>query len=312
MFFQNLGAVKLADPMYSWICPTIPTTLGTSANLNGIFAVNDSIMLPNVPALIRFLFELGTANTIADVTQNNRLVPNSRQQQNVNFFGINFAANQQNNHHFQRLVYSAGWTEPPEIPDTLSINVLRRIGRWNLPPVTAANDLSSLADFTQTTGNLEWFKCLINVCTEESKFFKGSTNLASIDPTAGLSSLTEIRHKDQTAPPSIDELYPFWNPNFSPDLWKFDIITTRGETTQDEIQIGATTQFLVTEFGNLTPQQHALPNPTLIGPYFDAQLGARQVPQIESDLTRSPKMAVEQIIRTNLYDETGGQNKPHN
>lgn len=307
MFFQNLGAVKLADPMYSWICPTIPEILGTPPNTNGIFAVNDSIMLPNVPALIRFLYEIGTAATINDVTQNHRIVPQSRVAGNTNFFGINLAPNQQNNATNQRLIYSAGWLEPPEIPDALDIKVARRIGRWNLPNLGAATDLQSIGSFLQLDGNLEWFKPLINLCTEEAKFFKGSTNLAAINPVSGLSSLIEVKQTGQTAPHSTDSMYPFMDPAFPSDIWRFEINTTRGESTQEESQIGSTTQFLITDFGNLTPTAHASPNPQLNGPYFGQPANARQVHQIESDTTRSPKLAYEQIIRENLYDETGGK-----
>jgi len=308
MFFQNLGAVKLADPMYTWICPSLPETIGTGPNVNGIFANNDHIMLPNVPALIRFLYEIGTANSVNDITVNRRLVPNSRTAGNTNFFGINLAPNQQNTPVNQRLIYSAGWIEPPEIPDALDIKVIRRIGRWNLPQLTAASDLQSISNFLQFDGNLEWFKPLVNLCTEEAKFFKGSTNMSAIDPTSGLASLVEISQTEQTPPQSLDEMYPFFTPNFSSDLWKFEINTTRGESTSDEVGIGATTQFLVSTFGNLTPDAHATPNPLLDGPYFGIPAQARQVHQIESDKTRSPRTAFEQIIRENLYDETGKQN----
>lgn len=306
MFFQNLGMVKLADPMYTMICPTLPETIGTAPNVNGIFATNDNIMLPNVPALIRFLYEIGTAAAITDITQNRRLVPQSRVNANTNFFGINLALNQQNNATNQRLLYSAGWSEPPEIPDSLDVKVIRRIERWNLPNLGAATDLQSIGSFLQLDGNLEWFKPLINLCTEESKFFKGSTNFSAIDPTAGLSSLVECKQTDQTAPQSTDSMYPFFDPNFNSDLWKFEINTTRGESTADEVEIGSTTQFLVSDFGHLTPTAHATPNPLLDGPYFGNPANARQVHQIESDKTRSPKLAFEQIIRENLYDAFGG------
>jgi len=307
MFFQNLGAVKLADPMYSWICPTLPYPIGTPANTNGIFGSSDNIMLPNVPALIRFLYEIGTANTINDVTQNNFLVPSSRAAGNANFFGINLGLAQQNQPDFQRLVYSAGWLNPPEIPSTLDARLLRRINRWNLPQLTAATDLQTVSQFLQFDGNLEWFRNLISMCTEEAKFFKGSTKLAVIEPTSGLSSLIETSHSEQTAPTAADLIYPFNSANFPSDLWRFNILTTRGETNQDEIRIGATSQFLVTNFGNLVPNQHASPDPLLEGPYFDPALGARQVDQIESSKTRTPWLAFEQIIRSNLYDETGKQ-----
>jgi len=191
-FFQNLGAVKLADPMYTWISPTLPDTLGTAANTNGIFSLSDNIMLPNVPAMIRFLYEIGEANAVADITQNNFLVPSSRVAGNANFFGINLGAAQQNQPDFQRLVYSAGWLNPPEIPSTLDIRLLRRIQRWNLPQLTAATDLRNVSQFLQSDENLEWFKNLVNMCTEEAKFFKGSTNFSAIEPTSGLSALIEV------------------------------------------------------------------------------------------------------------------------
>jgi len=312
MFFQNLGAVKLADPMYSWICPTFPEKIGTTVNTNGIFANSDNIMLPNVPALIRFLHEIGTANAVTDITNvNGRIAPASAVAGNPNFFGINFSA--LNDGDTQRLIYSSGWLEPPELPESIDVKVIKRIGRWNLPTLTSTTDLSTIGQFIQTDGNMEWFSRLINLTTEESKFFKGSTNLAAISTTSTLTSLVEVTHKDQTTPKVPNEkewksfTYPFSTVNFPSDLWKFEINTTRGETKSDELKIGSTTQFLVTNFGNLTPIQHATPAPTLSGPYFGTPLQARQVHQIESDTTRSPRTAFEQLIRENLYDETGGQ-----
>lgn len=308
MFFQNLGAVKLADPMYSWICPTIPETIGTNANETGIFSRSADIMLPNVPALIRFLHEIGTANDIPAITnQEHKLAPASAVAGNTNFFGINLAAGQHNTAVNQRLSYSAGWLEPPEIPDTLDIKLIRRIGRWNLPNLSSATDLRSIGQFLQTDGNMEWFKNLINQCVDEAKFFKGSTNFAAINPTSGLSSLVEVKYSNPTAPTAKDQIYPFLDTNFSSDIWKFEISSTRGESTADELRIGATTQFLIKSFNSLTPTNHQCPEPTLTGPYFGVPAEGRQVLQQESDRTRSPRTAFEQIIRENLYDETGGQ-----
>jgi len=312
MFFQNLGAIKLADPMYSWVCPTLPDILGTAANKNGTFARSNDIMLPNVPALIRFLYEIGTSQNVQAITStDNRLAPASRVAGNPNFFGINLAANQQNDPVNQRLIYSAGWLEPPELPSSLDDKVIGRIGRWNLPTITSATDLSHVGQFLQFDGNMEWFARLINLTTEEAKFFKGSTNLSAIPTTSSLPSLIEITHKDQKIPQSKDLLYPFSGTDFPSDLWKFEVNTTRGETANNESRIGSTTQFLVRKFGNLTPDQHATPAPDLSGPYFGTPASARQVHQIESDTTRPPKIAFEQIIRGNLYDETGGQTPSH-
>jgi hypothetical protein len=310
MFFQNLGAVKLADPMYSWICPTLPTQLGTASNVDGIFAASANIMLPNVPALIRFLYEIGTAADIATITDaNHMLAPASRVAGNNDFFGINLAANMHNNANNQRLLYSAGWLSPPEIPESLDVTLIRRIQRWQLPQLTSATNLSDIGQFLQLDGNYEWFKNLVNLCTQEARFFKGSTNLANIPPTTGLSSLIEVKTSSDVRPAARDTIYPFSHSGFSSNLWRFTISTTRGETNQDECQIGATTQFLTREFNNLVPNGHATPAPTSSGSYFLDDLGGRQVDQIESDQTRSPKMAFEQIIRENLYDETGGQPK---
>jgi len=312
MFFQNLGAVKLADPMYSWICPSLPEEIGTGPNVTGIFNSDDNIMLPNVPALIRFLSEIGNAQTLAQITDLNRIVPTSAQQGNTNFFGINLAANTPNTNSKGRLTYSAGWLEPPELPESLDVKVIRRIQRWNLPTLTSTTDLRQIGQFIQTDGNMEWFARLINLVTEEVKFFKGSTNLAAIPPVAGLSSLTEITLKDQTPPEASTHLYPFNSPDFNSDLWKYEMTTTRGESTAEEAQIGSTTQFIVSQFGNLTPTNHPTPDPTLNGPYFGTPAEARQVAQIESDTTRSPRIAFEQIIRENLYLENGGQNSTSN
>jgi hypothetical protein len=310
MFLQNLGAVKLADPLYGWICPTLPTQIGTAANVDGIFSANANISLPNVPALIRFLFEIGTAANIAAITDvNQMLAPASRVAGNNNFFGINLAANQQGNADFQRLIYSAGLLAPPEIPDTLDIRLIRRINRWNLPTLTSATDLQTVGQFLQAEGNMEWFKNLINMCTQEARFFKGSTNLANIAPTTGLSSLVETTVESQNRPAAIDQIYPFSHAGFPSDIWRFSTNSTRGETTDEEFSIGSTTQLLTRTFTRLVPNQHAFPAPALAGSYFDPALNGRQVIQIESDATRSPKTAFEQIIRENLYDETGGQTK---
>jgi len=314
MFFQNLGAVKLADPMYTFICPTIPETIGTGPNEPGIFARSQDIKLPNVPALIRFLYEIGTAATVNEITDaDNRIVPASRAAGNTNFFDINLAANQQNNAVNQRLIYSAGWLEPPEIPDVMDVTVIRRIGRWNLPNLSSASDLRSIGSFLQTDGNMEYFKSLINLATQEAKFFKGSTNLAAIQHTSTLSSLIEIKlvNPKDKRPTSIDKLYPFSNGIFPSSIWKFTVNTTRGEATADELKIGATTQFLVTDFGLLTPSNHQIPAADTDGPYFGNPNSARQIDQQESDYTRTPGLAFEQIIRENLYDETGGQTSPN-
>jgi hypothetical protein len=266
-------------------------------------------MLPNVPALIRFLFEIGNANNINDITQDHTLVPASRVAGNTNFFGINLAAGQQANGNFQRLVYSGGLLAPPEIPDSLDEDIIRRINRWNLPELTAATDLTTIGSFLQTDGNLEWFKNLINMCTEEAKFFKGSTNLSSITPTTGLSSLIETKYTGRTNPTAIDWLYPFTSREFSSDIWQFKGVTTRGDTNVEEFGIGSTTQFLVTDYQRIVPTGHAAPAQTLTGSYFDPRMGGRQIIQIESDSTRTPRLAFEQIIRENLYDSTGGQTK---
>jgi hypothetical protein len=308
MFFQNLGAIKLSDPMYSWICPTIPEVLGTNANENGIFSRSQDICLPNVPALIRFLFEIGTAATPADVTlPDGRLAPASAVAANANFFGINLAPGQQNTPANQRLIYSAGWLTPPEISTSVTQAMLRRVSRWSLPTLTSANDLRSIGQFLQTDGNMEWFKNLINICVEEAKFFKGSTNLAAVSPTSGLSSLIEIKSANRERPEVIDDIYPFSTRNFNSDVWKFEMTTTRGDTSNDEIRIGATTQFLVRDFGALVPPNHQIPAPDVDGPYFGNPADARQANQQESDQTRSPKLSFEQIIREQLYDHTGGQ-----
>jgi hypothetical protein len=308
MFFQTLGAVKLSDPLYSWICPTLPAAIGTAANNIGVFLASANIMLPNVPALIRFLQEIGNAANINAITDANAmLAPASRVAQNNNFFGINLGANQQNNADYQRLVYSAGWLAPPEIPDTLDINLIRRINRWQLPVVNAGTDLTTIGSFLQLDGNYEWFKNLINLCTQEAKFFKGSTNLANIPPTSGLPSLVETAIAGQAAPTAADQIYPYSHVNFPSTIWSFNSVTTRGETNQNEFKIGSATQLLTTGYNNTVPLGHAAPNPVIAGPYFNPALNGRQVIQIESDQTRSPKVAYEQIIRENLYDETGGQ-----
>jgi hypothetical protein len=311
LHLQNLGAVKLADPIYSWICPTLPTTIGTASNIPGIFASSDDIMLPNVPALIRFLYEIGTATDLNDITEDHTLVPASRVAGNTNFFGINLAAGQQANGNFQRLVYSGGLLAPPEITESLDESIITRINRWNLPNLSAATDLTSIGSFMQTDGNLEWFKNLINMCTEEAKFFEGSTNLSSIAPTSGLSSLIEISYIGRNHPTPIDDIYPFSTRGFPSDIWQFKGITTRGDTNTEEFGIGATTQFLVTNYGRIVPNGHAGPAQTLTGAYFDPLMGGRQIKQIETSSTRTPKLAYEQIIRGNLYDSTGGQNKPN-
>jgi hypothetical protein len=308
MFFQNLGAAKISDPMYSWICPTIPDTIGTGANEDGIFARSTDIMLPNVPALIRFLYEIGSAATVAAITStSNQIVPASAVAGNTNFFGINLAAGNINTGNNQRLLYSAGWLVPPEIPESLDLKVIRRIGRWNLPGLSNASDLRSIGQFLQTDGNMEWFKSLINLTTEEARFFKGSTNLGAIVPQAGLPSLIECKLDNHTSPTATDVIFPFSDANFSSDIWKFVVNTTRGETTADENRIGSTTQFIITDFGLLTPPNHHRPAPEIRGPYFGQPATARQVFQHESDTTRTPRSAFEQIIRENLYDETGGQ-----
>jgi len=308
MFFQNLGAVKLADPMYSWVCPTIPEILGTDANQNGIFARSNDICLPNVPALIRFLYEIGTAADPADVIlPDGRLAPASAVAQNNNFFGINLAPGQQNNPINQRLLYSAGWLTPPEIDIAITPVMLRRISRWGLPNLGSTSDLRSIGQFLQTDGNMEWFKNLLNICDAEAKFFKGSTNLASISPTSTLSSLIEIKSSNKERPEVIDDIFPFSTRNFSSDIWKFEMSTTRGDTSNDEERIGSTTQFLVREFGALVPTNHQIPAPDIDGPYFGFPPNARQAAQHESDQTRSPKLSFEQLIREQLYDQTGGQ-----
>jgi hypothetical protein len=307
MFFQNLGAVKLADPMYTWICPTLPTIIGTGPNEKGIFANDNNIVLPNIPALIKFLTEIGEALDVEAVTRDNQLVPHSWKAKNTQFFGIDFADGKQTEIENQRLIYSAGWLEPPEIPDSIDDKVTKRIRRWHLPTINTDTDLSSIIGFLQTERNLEWFKNLINVATEESKFFKGSTNFGAIPATSGLSSLIEIRQVNKRQPAAKDLLYPISSSHFPSELWKIDGLTTRGETSPEEFKIGATTQFLMKGISYYTPQGHARPVFTTDGPYFDTTGNGRQVAQTESDDTRTPRSAFEQIIRSNLYDETGKQ-----
>jgi len=311
LFFQNLGAVKLPDPMYTWITPTLPITLGTGPNTDGIFTNDTNVMLPNIPALIRFLYEIGTSNTVDQITQGNYIVPSSRAAGNNNFFGINLGPNQQGQANFQRLVYSAGFLAPPELPSQIDVKVLQRISRWDLPQLTTATDLSTLAGFLQTDGNMEWFKNLIIIASAEAKFFHSSTNFSVISPTTGLASLIETRFVNPVAnePVAVDDIYPFSNYRFNSDIWKIDARTTRGTTDPEDFKIGATTQLLAQGIARITPPGHIKPTFTSNGPYFDPAMLSRAVIQQESDTTRSPIVALEQIIRANLYDETGGQIK---
>jgi len=307
-FFQNLGAVKLADPMYSWICPTIPRKLGTDSNVDGIFAANDSIMLPNVPALLRFLREIGEAVDVAAITEGTGIAPASRVSGNTNFFGIDLSPNHHNLVDFQRLAYSAGMLQPREIPQSVDVRTLRRVQRWALPQVTSATDLSTVGGFLQTNDNIEWFKNLVNIATEECKFFTGSTNMSAIPPTAGLASLFETSYTNVGRPTAVDDIYALSSPGFHSQLWDFRGTTTRGESSNEELQFGGMTQFLVTGVSHLTPNNHIRPVFTTSGPYFDLGLGGRQAPQYETDLTRTPRLSFEQLIREKLYVSTGGQN----
>lgn len=182
MFFQNLGAIKLPDPMYGWICPTLPEVIGTEPNKPGIFTTDSSICLPNAPALLRFLFELGSVTTVEEVTHATELVliPASLKAGNQNFFAIDLGQARYTNPDYQRIIYSAGMLAPPEIPGQLDITNLQRIRRWNLPNITSATDLRTIGQFLQTDGNFEWFKNLVKLAAIEAKFFKGSTHFGTL------------------------------------------------------------------------------------------------------------------------------------
>lgn len=309
MFFQNLGAVKMTDPYYSWITPTLPDKIGTGVNEKGIFAVSENIMLPNVPALIRFLFELGNAPNMDAVTSDDQeLIPTSFKSENTDFFGIPSNGTRATDADYQRLVFSGGWLGPTEIPSNLDISTFKRIKRWGLPNLTLATDLSTVVNFLQTDGDVEWFKNLIWITTEEAKFFDGSTNLSNIPTTSGLSSLIEISHTDQGKKPKMSDIYyPFSQESKYPlRLWRFDARTTRGITTAEDTKIGATTQHLVRKFGTLTPEGTVLPEPQFSGAYFSNNLAdGRQVTQIETDKADSPKVRFQQVISEHLYKERG-------
>jgi hypothetical protein len=303
LFFQNLGAAKLPDPMYSWICPTLPDTLGTDSNIAGIFCTNEAICLPNAPALLRFLFELGAAEKVADVTDEltSTLVPNSFMKGNSNFMGVDMGQSRTGTTIYQRITYSAGMLAPPEIPNSLDITNLVRIKRWNLPNITNGTDLRTIGQFLQTDGNFEWFKNLARLATAEARFFKGSTHLGNISPTTGIESLIEITYSRSTRPAAVDTLYPLSDPAFRNDSFRFQGITTRGETSPELFKVGATTQFLVTGYGNMVPQNHASPSPSNNGAYFDPAMNGRQVKQIESDMCRSPSYNFDMLIARDLY-----------
>jgi len=309
MAFQNLGAIKLSDAMYGWISPTLPDILGTKANEPGIFNSDASICLPNVPALLKFLYDVSHAKELSEITDSEeRLVPRGFVANDSSFFGINMNVNGgRNTADYRRLVYSAGILEPVEVSSSIDLTTLRRLRRWNLPQLSQALDLQTVGQFLQTDSSLEWFKNLVRVSADEAKFFKGSTNLANIPPTTNLSSLVEVKYTKTQAPEPVSSFYPFSHPIMRNDLWKFQSTTTRGDTSPDEFKVGATTQFLVTSFGSIVPTNHNGPAATKSGPYFDESMQGRQVDQIESDNCRSPSYSFELLIKKELFDETGAQ-----
>jgi len=306
-FFQNLGAVTLPDAQYGPICPKLPIVIGTSANIVG--GINDSanICLPNVPALIKFLYEIGQSNIRSIFDVDGTLVPPSFVAGNNNFLGIDRPARTVVSNDFQRLAYSAGWLMPPETRNQIDKSLLTNISRWQIPNISAASAFDTPMAFLQMERNTTWFKKISMIASTESKFFRQSTNLANIAPVTGLSSLVEINYTNDVPLTAIMDIYPMSNNNFVDNIWEFTAQTTRGTTVPDEMKLGATSQFLVTNFGQMVPANHQHPAPSLQGAYFDPILGGRSIIQIQSDEAKTPFVSFETIIRNNLYDVSGGQ-----
>lgn len=301
LFFQTLGAVKLSDPMYSWICPTLPEIIGTDANTSGTLHSDAAMPLPNVPFLLTLLQQFSSCIDATEYNSDGQVIVPSFTS-GTNFLGLDFV-NQ--NAATRRTKFSAGTLEPVESAPNLDISVARRIKRWGLPTLTSQTNLQSIGDFLQLMGNSEWFKQLVIVATHESKFFAGSTNLSNIGTTAGLESLIEVKYVGRTRPTSAKPCYPLSEPSFRDNLYKAQATTTRGETTASQFRTGATTQLLVTSFGDFAPINNNAPTATVTGPYFDDSLNARQVNQHESDPFRSPSYLFSEIILTHMFENEG-------
>lgn len=313
-YFQNLGAVKLSDPMFDFITPGLPNILGSDDDVNGNYDNAAVIHLPCIPALIEFLRLLGNPAALATkFDASGTLVPVLRQDANT-FLGIAAAGNFTTGADrvpVSQLTYGAGWYAPSETEADVSIQKFVRIGRWALPATQGNTNLQTIDNYLRMPADLslDWFKNLARVAAQEARFFKGSTNFSNIGDQTTLASLVETRLNAPAVRPTIEDTY--YPTNRSP--FSATNQTARGETSSELFRLGSVTQLNTTFNDRFFPITTGRANRQSTGPYFHITDGANVHPastrvwQIESLGSADPSTLMSTIVQSELYDQTGGQ-----
>jgi hypothetical protein len=303
-FLENLACIKLDDPLHKVITPSLPELIGTDTNEVGIFPTDTRVQLPCVPALLQYLNDIRGIAQAGELPANDDgiLVPPSAAGQG-DFLGIPLTAvpNAQAG-QFDRLRFSAGWLQGHETNQDEHIrNMIRRMRTWQIPSTNGRDDLTTIDKFLRMEQNMNWFYRIVELATVESKYFKDSNNLFNCKYSTGYQGLIEIRYtegKQFKALPT--EIFPYGYSNYDSKAWTYTAVSRIGATIDEEARIGATTQYLVTDFTKIHVPGRGGAAPETDGPYFNTDFDAILPIQLDSAATRTPAVQFTQIIQDHL------------
>nr|UDL14359.1 MAG: putative coat protein [Partitiviridae sp.] len=346
-FLQFLGSCKPEGGFYDRIVPRInirfdELSSGDRVLLTHLNAITGISRIPNFPALVQFLHNIGSGT--AAFSDADRLYPleNHELAANNTFLGItasDLTTAGEAQRSFFAMIMSGTWSPPTETPHSsgnMDLDMKRsRIKQWEVPDLEprtgyAGCKLSNLQDWMCLDNNPSknrWIIQLVNLGSTVCRFFPGSVNLASIP----LATMTEtfVRYHDHR---TISATYPLKDHAWyqavprAPD----DRIHVVGYINREEsgplikqsvsvairqwITFTDATQHRDKYFRVRAGNAHDGADITEVGPYFknlDADMPSTPLPLVESTTKDPPERLFLPFIHDNLYDNLGGVAQRH-
>lgn len=317
-WFQNLGAHHLSDACYDWIVPVLPdiTPATPLAAPTG-----DMFHFPPLPAMIAFFRTLANAGENAPSFQNEQgyIIPvNAQAADPQQFLGQVWTVNPAVNFP---LALTSTFARPGlSFPLAESADYMSRTRRtyWkrlNLPDINADTPTASWETFLMMEGNanLDWLRSIRNYAIAESRFFKGSANLAQISPVSGLNVTVIGQSFHAAAAPAALRPYETAYSGYDQVPTSYHALSSLIEDV--EFRFGGTHRLIICPTAETTfqvPATFPVPTQTLTGPFFrdpdanEAFLGPlRNRWHLETSTAKEMFSDVRALILAHLYEPKG-------